>query len=67
MLILTNAEQGEEGKQLALNPKFVEAIYVSFSGDAGQGENCRVKCGGKEWIVQETFDQIGKMPAWSKI
>lgn len=64
MLILTNAEVGEEGKPLALNPAFIEAIFVSFSGDAGHGENCRVICGGKEWIVQETFEAIGKLPSW---
>lgn len=63
MLRLTNAESGEEGKPIALNPAFIEAIFVEFTG---RDENCRVLCAGREWIVKETFDQIGLSPVWNK-
>ena len=66
VLKLTNAETGEEGKPIALNPAFIEAIYVSFIMDEPDGEKCRVLCAGREWIVQETFEQIGLSPVWNK-
>lgn len=50
LIKLTNAEFGEELKTIALNPAFIESVHVSFVDD---GENCRVRCAGVEWIVRE--------------
>jgi len=48
-----------DGRRLAINPLMVEAVYVVFEQpNEADGENCRIRCAGVEYMVTETYQEV---------